>query len=57
MGERTNLDDNVGELSLDVSETEVAALLVVNVDPDPVVVRDDVDFLRAGTEWARSASE
>ena len=41
-----SLDDNVWELPLDVSQTEVPTLLVVDVDSDSVVVRDDVDFLR-----------
>lgn len=42
---RTNLDDDVGQLSLDVPESEVSTLLVVDVDSDSVVVRDDVNFL------------
>jgi hypothetical protein len=45
IGVDTNLDDDLAELPLDRPKSEVSVLLIVDVDPDPVVVLDDVDLL------------
>lgn len=46
------LDDDVGELALNLMKPEVAVLLVVDVDSQSVVMRDDVDLLGLELELA-----
>lgn len=49
---RDTLDDNVAKLTFDRTQPEVAVLFVVDVDSEPVVVRDDVDLLLSNLKFA-----